>query len=587
MSTDLNDAQKALQKYWNFSDFRTQQRKVLEAVLSGKDVIALLATGGGKSLCYQVPALLYDGITIVISPLISLMEDQVMALKARGIKAEAIHSGHTYATIDRIMDNCLFGDIKLLYVSPERLMHDIFQERVQKLQVDLIAIDEAHCISQWGHDFRPSYLKISEVLLGRRNTQIIALTATATPTVIDEIRAQLPSRDLTLIKDTFLRDNLSIRLHQSEDKVGDILELLKSTDKALIYARSRRNVQMISKTLINHEFDSGYYHAGLTYKEKKRIQEKYKSGKLDIVVATNAFGMGIDVADIRHVIHYDIPPSIEEYYQEIGRAGRDGAESRATLLLSKNNISYAKRRVEEAYPAFEQAKKFYKSLHVFYQIGLGEGTGIIKPLDIDMLSHQLGLSKREVSHLIGLWQKIGVIETSDQHKASTYIKIQRSPAELREEQERNEQYLSVLDYLMRNYEYLFDGWLRLDIEKDLRRLRVSKQRYDIILEELLHHGIIKLYRLAAGRMISFTADRLSMRYLDDFEAKYRVLKERAEQRWRGVEQLLDTKRCRMSTILDYFDEKNTVVCNKCDICLGVGTENQKFDLDEMEDLERR
>ena len=587
MSTDLQDAQKALQKYWNFSDFRIQQKEVLEAVLSGKDVIALLATGGGKSLCYQVPALLYDGITIVISPLISLMEDQVMALKARGIKAEAIHSGHTYATIDRIMDNCLFGDIKLLYVSPERLMHEVFQERAHKLQVDLIAIDEAHCISQWGHDFRPSYLKISEVLSGRRNTQIIALTATATPAVIDEIRAQLPSRDLTLIKDTFLRDNLSITLHKSEDKVGEILELLKNTDKALIYARSRRNVQMISKTLINHDLNSGYYHAGLAYKEKKKIQEEFKSGKLDIVVATNAFGMGIDVSDIRHVIHYDIPPSIEEYYQEIGRAGRDGDQSRATLLLSKNNISYAKRRVEEAYPPFDQAKKFYKSLHVFYQIGIGEGTGIIKPLDMELLARQFGMNKREISHLLGLWQKIGVIETSDQHKASTYIKIQRSPAELREEQERHQQYLPVLDYLMRNYEYLFDGWLRLNMEKDLRRLRLSKQRYDIILEELLHHGIIKLYRLSAGRMVSFTEDRVSMRYLDDFETKYRVLKERAEKRWKGVEQFLDTKRCRMATILDYFDEKNTVVCGKCDICLDMDGKSQKLDLDEIEDLERR
>jgi len=585
-SPTIQGAQEALQKYWNFKDFRPKQKEVVSSVLAGDNVIALLATGGGKSLCYQIPALLYPGITIVVSPLISLMEDQVMALKKKGIKAEALHSGHTYSSIDRIMDNCIYGDIKLLYVSPERLLHDVFKVRIQQMNVSLIAIDEAHCISQWGHDFRPSYLKISELLQTIPKTQILALTATATKDVLEEIQREVLTLDCKIIRDSFSRDNLEVAIKPSEDKLKDITNLISSKEKSIVYARSRRNVQMIAETLINHNVKSKYYHAGLSYKEKKKIQEEFTAGKIQSVVATNAFGMGIDVADIRHVIHYDIPPSLEEYYQEIGRAGRDGKLSKATLLLSKNNLSYAKRRVTEAFPDFDLASKMYKSLHVYYQIGLREGTGIVKPLDRKAIAKSIGSNKKEVEQAISLWQKLGVMESSQELKARTYIKVNYTPAELRKESKRHPKLYDVLDYLMRHYEYLFTGWIRLEIDQDIRKLRITASNYEDQLQELVSHDVIRLYRLPAGHMLGFIENRISNRYIDHYLPQYKKLKELAHKRWEGMERYLDSGECRMKVVLSYFGEKSGR-CGRCDVCTKNERQLSPSSVKNQTDLETR
>lgn len=584
-SLTIQDAQRALQKYWNFDDFRSKQREVISSVLDGQDVIALLATGGGKSLCYQIPALLYEGLTIVVSPLISLMEDQVMSLKKKGIKAEALHSGHSYSSIDRIMDNCIYGDIKLLYVSPERLLHDVFKARIQKMNVSLIAIDEAHCISQWGHDFRPSYLKISELLETLPKTQVLALTATATKDVIDEIQKEVLSENCVIVKDSFKRSNLSIALRTSEDKLKDILEIVSNEHKSIVYARSRRNVQMIAETLVNHDVKSRYYHAGLSYKEKKKIQQEFSDGKIKSVVATNAFGMGIDVPDIRQVIHYDIPPSLEEYYQEIGRAGRDGLPSSSTLLISSSNLSYAKRRVTEAFPAFELATRMYKSMHVYYDIGLHEGLGIVKPLDHKSLAKSIGSSLKEVYQAVSLWQKLGVMETSQELKARTYVKVIYSPAELRKEANRRSELHDLIDYLMRHYEYLFSGWIRLSEDQDVRILKTTKVKYEEQLQKLVSLDIIKMFRLPAGHMLGFIENRISNRQIDHFLPIYQKLKGLSMQRWDGVESYVTSETCRMQAVLSYFGESSEP-CGTCDICSN-SIEKASITVSSKTDLETR
>ena len=585
-SPTIQAAQEALQKYWNFVDFRPKQKEVITSVLEGRNVIALLATGGGKSLCYQVPALLYEGVTIVVSPLISLMEDQVASLKKRNIKAEALHSGHSYHSIDRIMDNCIYGDIKILYVSPERLLHDVFKTRVQSMNVSLIAIDEAHCISQWGHDFRPSYLKIPELLKALPSPQVIALTATATKDVLEEIQKEVLSKESVIIRDSFKRSNLSISLLPSEDKMQDVVDIVSGKEKTIVYARSRRNVQMIAETLANHGINSRHYHAGLAYKEKKKIQEEFTAGKFQCIAATNAFGMGIDVADIRHVIHYDIPPSIEEYYQEIGRAGRDGATSKATLLLSKSNISYAKRRVTEVFPDFDLAAKMYKSLHVYYDIGLHEGLGVVKPLHQKDLAKSIGSTLKEVYQVLSLWQKLGVLETSQELKASTYIKVIYTPSEFRKARDRYPKLHTTVDFLMRHYEYLFTGWIKLSIDQDLRKLKITKSTYDEQLQSLVSLDIIRLYRLPAGYMIGFIEDRISNRQIDHFLPKYKQLKGLAIKRWEGVDTYLQTEVCRMQGILSYFGEESST-CGSCDICKGDRVINSPSSISNQADLEVR
>lgn len=559
-------AQKTLQKYWNYPNFRAKQQEVIDALARGQNAIALLPTGGGKSICYQVPALVYEGLTVVISPLISLMEDQVSALKALNIKAEAIHSGHTYGNIDRILDNCIYGDIKLLYVSPERLQHDLFKERIKKIKVDLVAIDEAHCISQWGHDFRPSYLEIRSFLDEIKPKQIIALTATATDLVLNELKSLLFAKEPTVIKGSFVRDNISIHFRQSSDKVGEIAEICKTPVKTIIYVRSRRRVQMIAKMLVNHKFKAAHYHAGLTYKEKRDIQSKFKDDSLDIVVATNAFGMGIDISNVQRVIHYDIPPSVEEYYQEIGRAGRDGSKSQAILLLSKDNLAFSRKKLTEDYPDFEFAKKIYKSVLVFYNIGLHEGIGISKPMKPKKISDAIGVGPRKLLNGLKLWQRLGAWELSYDSRPRIYCNIVMTPKELRQESNRHSELYLILEYFMRHYEHLFDGWIQLDIDKDHRRLKLSVREYKESLDKLAEHGVIKLYKLQPGQMLSFLQDRVSNKYLDPFRVKYSALKKMSEDRWKGVEQLIETEECRMNSILKYFNETPSNTCKHCDNC---------------------
>jgi|GEM_PF-4758103 len=497
------------------------------------------------------------------------MEDQVSTLKRIGIKAEAIHSGHTYGNIDRILDNCIYGDIKLLYVSPERLQHRLFKDRVANMDINIVAIDEAHCISQWGHDFRPSYLDIRSFIEEVRPKKLIALTATATSKVLSELVKSLFSKKPEVIRGSFVRDNIAIRVKQTEDKIGSIIRLCDARTKTIIYVRSRRKVKMLAETLSNHGVKAAFYHAGLSFKEKQNIQKRFKENGLQAVVATNAFGMGVDISNIRRVVHYDIPPSVEEYYQEIGRAGRDGMSSEAFFLISKDDIRFSKSRLTEAFPPFEYLSKLYKAVHVYYNIGIGEGELNAKSINYSKLAEHIGVSNKKVLAGIRAWQKLGVWEVLEDSKERLYCTIALTPKELRQEEYRIPDLYYLLDYFMRNYEQLFSGWIQIDLNRDASNLKISPKKLRSDLEILSASKVIRLFKLDAGPRITFLKNRISSKYVSNFEKKYSFLKEMAQSRNVGIHGLLNTRSCRMRYILEYFDEETTTDCGKCDNCLNI------------------
>ncbi len=570
----IDDARKLLQKYWNYSNFRPKQSEVIQHLSEHRNVIALLPTGGGKSLCYQIPALCTEGCTIVVTPLISLMEDQVSGLKKLGIKAEAIHSGHLSQSIDRILDNFLFGAVKILYVSPERLRHPAFIERIRTISIDFLAIDEAHCISQWGHDFRPSYLEIPEFIDQIKPVQIIALTATATPLVVEKLSQHLFKTPPEIVQASFQRTNISIQVTHSESKINKILELCQEEVKTVIYVRSRRQVQMIAKTLLNHQRKAAYYHAGLKYNDKKSIQEQFAQDELQIIVATNAFGMGIDIDNIRRVIHYDIPPSVEEYYQEIGRAGRDGTDAKAILLVSKEDQNFLAKRLKQNFPPFDQCSTFYKRLHVHYKIALGEGEGISRSLNISGLSESLKINRRKLHSLLRIWQRIGIWEVEEEARARHACEIIVTPEVLRKFEFENREESKMADYLMRNYEGIFSSYVQLNLKVDCKKLGWSERVFSGIMVRLAKNGIIKYFKIDSGQVIHFLKNRISQEYISEFRNKYDFLKRLEARKYEGVREFLNTTSCRMAEILKYFGE-SAGSCGICDRCMPLDKNDQR------------
>ena len=568
LNYSIDDARNALRKYWKYLDFRAPQRQVLDKLIEGGNVIGLLPTGGGKSLCYQIPALLQPGVTLVISPLIALMEDQVTSLKYRGILAERIHSGLQANHIDRILDNVQFGGIKLLYVSPERLLQPLFVARIKNLTVSLLAIDEAHCISQWGHDFRPSYLDIGSFRAEIGNPQTIALTATATLNVLFEIRKYLAISGASVVRDSFKRSNISIKMLHTQDKVGEIVRTVSSSNsKTIIYARSRRVVQMLASTLQSQNIKAAYYHAGVSYKVKKRTQEKFISSQLDVVAATNAFGMGIDISDIQQVIHYDLPPSIEEYFQEVGRAGRDGQASYALALISKDDIEFKTSLLQTSFQPFEDLCKIYGLLHVIAGININEGELQIRDLDIAQISVKSNIPSNFVRSIIKSWQYMGQFEIIEDDKSRVTLTMSLTPRATRGLESQLGIAYKLLSDLMRTYEQIFDNWVEIDTAEMAGKYEVEEAYLLKRLGYLQHMGAIRLKIHKAGEKLLFKKNRISQAYLKDYKSKYLQLKKRHEERWESMKSLINNDACRMQVILNYFGEKESQKCGQCDNCL--------------------
>lgn len=557
---------KLLNNIWGYDQFRSPQWEVIASLVSHNHVLALLPTGGGKSICYQVPALLAQGVTIVVSPLISLMEDQVEDLKHRGIRAECIHSGKSLLSIDRILDNCVYGHIKLLYVSPERLKTDLFLSRADRMNIDLFVIDEAHCISQWGHDFRPSYLLIKNFISALSVKKIIALTATATENTIDEICTELNFVDHKIIRKSYERRNISISIHKSDDKINDVVRLIsdRKGQKVLLYCRSRRQVEMLSSTLNTH-IPSAYYHAGLSFKEKKQIQEDFKRGGLNLVVATNAFGMGIDVSNIRTIVHFGIPPSIEDYYQEIGRAGRDGHESEAIMIYDYSDISRMQEFIKYQFVDISILYQYYKKICIFYKLELNTGEGINVPFDIQFLSKRFKIKTIELNGIIEGLRSIGLIATDINPKKQYFIKLKVAARFIRDNfYRKNEK--DLLYHFMRTYNNIWETWTEIDVEKIALKIDESVDEIEKLLKKLREKNAINLKVIEEGPRLIFLTNRMVQYDFNLKSKKYHFLKKQKTKQLNSMLQYISAGRCRSKSLMNYFDEDYPHNCSKCDSC---------------------
>ncbi|MEE9374347.1 MAG: RecQ family ATP-dependent DNA helicase [Saprospiraceae bacterium] len=556
-----------LKKYWGYEYFRPDQLEVITNILLKKDAIVLFPTGGGKSLTFQIPALILPHVTLVISPLIALMDDQVSDLKSRGIKAEALHSGKSYSHVERILDNCRWGNLKLLYISPERVANERFQAQLLSISVSMVAIDEAHCISQWGHDFRPSYLKIGEMCQYWPDVIKMALTATATPRVIKDIELFGNLVKPQIFKKSSKRGNISLNVHLTERKIDHLKKLIKSFEKvsAIVYVRNRRAVRQLADLLANEGYVTAHYHAGLSFAQRQETQKKYMNGSLDIMCATNAFGMGLDKSDVRQVIHFDIPPSIEEYVQEFGRAGRDGAFAEAHMIVNEEDKKFSIKKNKDKFPSFDLCRSIYIGLFNFFKIPLESGEGQVRSFDIIDFSKKINLTVAQVYHGIQVLKKNEYISTFDQrHKQST-AKIVVQIKELR----KNELSLSenlILSALVRIYEGILEYKVVIEVKQISQFCDLTLDDTLQILNKLKSQKWIDFYLETEGERILFLHNRLPKSHFHINIKRQNELKYNGSQMLQSILDYVALSTCRSVNITQYFGENKEVRCNICDNC---------------------
>lgn len=561
-----------LTRYWRHQQFRPLQEDIITSVLNGHDTLALLPTGGGKSICFQVPTLLLEGLAVVITPLIALMKDQVEQLKQRGIDAVAIHSGMSRREIDVLLDNCVFGPIKFLYVSPERLHTEIFIARVKRMKVAMIVVDEAHCISQWGYDFRPSYLQIGSLRALKPDVPVIALTATATAQVCEDIQEKLLFRQPAgIFRRSFARENVSLVVRKTESKERKLMEVLqKVKGSTILYVRSRKATQDIATWLMRRGVTASFYHAGLTVEERTRRQEEWIGNKTRVMVATNAFGMGIDKPDVRVVIHLDLPENLESYYQEAGRAGRDGARSFATIIYNEADAIVLREKTEQAHPAPEAIKKIYQALANYYQLALGSGVGESFNFDLHDFSNRFGIPAPEVYVGLKKLEEEGFIQFNESFFSPSHLCIVVDRAKLYEFQIANARFDPVIKMILRLYGgELFAGFVKISELQMARALHVTYDEMVSILNHLTALQIVVYEPVKDKPQVTFVMPRQDA---DRLPLNIRRLEERKRLVMGKMQAMLDyadeTVRCRMQVIQDYFNDPLARACGICDVCLS-------------------
>ena len=569
-----------LTKYWSFSHFRPFQEEIINAVLEGNDVLALLPTGGGKSICYQVPAMMKDGICMVISPLIALMKDQVEHLKSKGIPAIAIYSGISKKEIDIVLDNCIYGKIKFLYLSPERLVSEMVQMRISKMNVNLLAVDEAHCISQWGYDFRPPYLKIADIKEHINNAPILALTATATPKVREDIQEKLLFKKKLVFQQSFARENLAYIGIQEENKLQRILNILnKVKGSGLIYVRNRKKTKEITEFLQKNKVSSDYYHAGLDTTLRSTKQDNWKSGKTRIMVATNAFGMGIDKPDVRTVIHYELPDSLEAYYQEAGRAGRDGIKSYATFIYNASDKIDLEKKAEMSFPEIADIKRVYQALANYLQVPSGSGKGVSYDFDISSFSETYNLNTTLVYNSLHILELEGLIALSDAIFIPSRIKILLDHRDLYDFQVKNKKYDDFIKIILRSYDGVFDNYTNIKEEELARRSETTQDITNKYLNQLNDTGIISFLPRKDIPQLTFIEERMNVEDLSISKANLMDRKKAHYAKMKAVIDFADNNsQCRSILLLSYFGEITSVRCGICDFCL----KRNKLELNDME-----
>ena len=572
--------QQILTKHWGFSSFRPLQEDIIRSVMEGNDTLALLPTGGGKSLCYQVPALAMDGMCLVISPLIALMKDQVDGLKSKGIAAAAVHSGMHPDEQERVLSNARFGAIKLLYISPERLATERIRELLRKTKINLLAIDEAHCVSQWGYDFRPPYLKIADIRPFMQGTPLLALTATATPKVVRDIQEKLQFRRENVIRVSFDRKNLTYLVIKEEDKPGRLLKILnKVKGSGIIYVRNRRETKLIAEFLKKNSISADYYHAGLLQKVRDQKQNAWISEKTRIMVSTNAFGMGIDKHNVRVVIHMDLPDCIEAYFQEAGRAGRDEKQAYAVLLYENADIIEARKNLSQTFPELSTIRSVYQALGNYFQIPVGSGRDEMFDMDLSAFASEYKFRPLIAYNAMKFLEKEGYLMLSDAMHRPSRIYVKADKETLYRFQVENEFYDLLLKTILRSYTGVMTEFVGFS-EAELAR------RTGLTAENLVMH----LKRLEKMKIIDYTpaSDKPQLVYLDerldgkDIRISPVYYQDRLKEASRRLEAMIcyaeSIKKCRSQILLEYFGEKSTKRCGRCDICL----ERNKLGLNEME-----
>jgi ATP-dependent DNA helicase RecQ len=569
--TRLQTPVSVLQQYWKHSQFRPLQEDIVQSVLNGVDTLALLPTGGGKSVCFQVPALLREGICIVITPLIALMKDQVEQLRKKEILAVAIHSGMSRSEIDLHLNNAIYGQLKFLYVSPERLQTEIFIERYKQMKVGLIAIDEAHCISQWGYDFRPPYLKISSLREITPNVPMIALTASATAQVRDDIMDKLAFRkERALFQKSFARDNLSFVVRKTENKDKQLLEILqKVKGSAILYVRSRKATQELGTWLTKRGIKSSFYNAGLNFAERSKRQEEWISNDTRVMVATNAFGMGIDKPDVRIVIHLDLPENLEAYYQEAGRGGRDGKRSYAVILYQDADVINLKQKVEQSQPTLDYLKKVYQSLANFYQLATGSAEGESFDFEVHEFCDRFHYSPIEVYNALKKLEEEGLLQFNESFFSPSTLFVRMDHTKLYEFQVANARFDSMLKMLLRLYGgEMFSNYVRISEAYLANALKISRQEVVSTLKHLGGLQVIDYNPAKEKPQLTFVLPRQDAERLpldtSRLAARRQLILSKTQAMIGFVE---TTHRCRMQLIQDYFNETTFQTCGICDVCI--------------------
>ena len=560
-----------LQRYWNHSSFRPLQEDIIGSILNGRDTLALLPTGGGKSVCFQVPAMLLDGLCIVITPLIALMKDQVSQLKQRGIEAVAIHSGMSRSQVDILLDNCIHGITKFLYVSPERLQTELFIARVKQMKVGLIAVDEAHCISQWGYDFRPPYLKIATLREIVTEVPVIALTASATEVVCNDIQEKLAFKESSAVfKKSFARENLSFVVRKSENKERKILEILqKVKGSAIIYVRSRKATQEIAESLIKKRISATFYHAGLGFEVRSRRQDEWIQNKVRVMVATNAFGMGIDKPDVRTVIHVDLPENLESYYQEAGRAGRDGVRAYAALIYQDADVKNLQLKVAQSHPSPDALKTIYQALANYYQLAVGSGAGESFDFDLHEFSERFSHNTADVYAALKKLEEEGLIQFNDSFYSPSQLHFGPDKTKLYEFQIANVQFDPVIKMLLRLYGgELFSDFVKISESYLARGLKVSTEEMIKILTHLNTLKVVIYQPVKEKPQLTFVLPRQDASSLPLDMARMAARKRLITEKMNAMIAFATTQhRCRMQMIQDYFNEVTFDNCGICDVCI--------------------
>ena len=572
--------QSILQKYWGYPDFRGIQRNIIESIASGRDTLGLMPTGGGKSITFQVPALAQEGVCIVITPLIALMKDQVQHLREHGILADAIYADKSRSEILQTLDNAIFGGVKILYVSPERLASEMFQTKLRHIHVSFITVDEAHCISQWGYDFRPSYLQIASIREMKPGIPILALTATATPEVVDDIQERLHFKEKNVFKMSFERKNLAYVVCEAEDKQGEMIHILQSVGgSAIIYARSRKRTKEMAQLLSQQGITATFYHAGLDPDVKDQRQKAWQKDEVRVMCATNAFGMGIDKPDVRVVIHIDCPDSLEAYFQEAGRAGRDGQKSYAVLLYNKHDELKLCKRVDDTFPPKELIQDIYEHLAYFYQIGVGSGQGKTFEFDIEKFCVTYKYFPTKVDAALRILERSGYLHYEDNPDGKARVMFLLGRNDLYQLDQLAPSQDAVVTALLRSYGSLFVDLTYIDETMIARQAELTIQQVYFALKSLAARHIIQFIPRRKIPFISYTRDRVDG---DKVVIPKEVWESRREQYEKRIKSMIryakNDEVCRSRQLLAYFGEENDRDCKQCDVCLADQAEEREKEL---------